>query len=1617
MGKSSGSKAEVVEYTMSIHVGVGHELDAVTEIRIDEKVAWRGNVTTNIAIGINNPNLFGGQRKEGGLVGTVQVLMGREDQVLPAAAAARYRLAPNDCPAFRGITTLMFHGSGTVSTGRLGEWDNALAGLVNIPGFPVGQPAYSGSGFLWKMNSPVIAQKIEVTGVRAPKGLDPATAMVGPDANPIHIIYECLVNDEWGMAGAAALIDKAGFEVEAVRLRDEGFGISLWWMRQQTIEAFVTEILDHIQATIFVNPNTGLLSVKLLRDDYDIATLRHITPDNATLSNFKRRSSGEIVNEMTVSFTSPITEKAESITAQDIASIESQDGQKVAGSRDYYGIRNRELAGKVLARDLRASTAPLISAEAKLDRSGWDVLPGEVMLLSWPRRNTNAVVVRAGKVSYGKPKDSAIRVSLMQDVFSLSKPAITIMPSTGWEDPTVDPQPLNMRLFTVPAFFARNAEMQGEVVALGPNEALVGALADSETYDSYDYELVSESVTANGDTVITSKGGKSMTPLALLASPMASATTSVIPFALFPIAEETPRVGGFVFIGESDTTQEIALVTGRTSTGWTVSRGVLDTVPRLWAAGTPLWLVNPGARIVDNQTIYAEGETAVYRGLDRTARGLLGYEDAPSISTVVTDRAHLPLRPANVQLNGVSFGPVAAGAASLFTLSWAIRNRLAEDSQVLLWTDGSVQPEYRQETVVRVYDAGTGTLLKTYDGIWTDTTIQFARWNLDRYTSLRFEVMSRRDGDWSLTGHSITLTGLPGNPASPGLPENPDRTNPPSFYPMPALSAFAASAVAVIGSDGSETPAIEVVGTPDRLEPKQLVVQYRRLLPIDEVTGERPVDELGQPVTLPWVTAPAVPLSGDEVRFQIASVAADTEYDVAVAYVVDGLIGQFRWLGVITTGSRTVPEVDTTPPAEVAGLTLSSTSTPDAAGNPYVRIIATWTANTEEDLNGYEVEITEGSVTVVDYVATNQHSREALTGRTYTFRVRAIDKAGNRSAWSPPQDIVGAGDTTPPGPPTTLEATASVGSIFLRWTNPGASDLAKVEVWENTTNNSGTATKIAVVVGQSSGAGSYSRSGLPSGVTRYYWLKAVDTSGNASGFSTGISAATASIQVTDFASSLTPPLLAANDAAATALIPGGNTLGKLYLNTTNRKLYRGTGSGWTAETDGADITADSITAGQIAAGAISTTELAAGAVTAGKIGAGQVTTTELAAGAVNADKIQAGSITGDRISTSTSLPGTITVGSTGVSIGTIQSQADDPAARVNANSTLITPGRVQIQGGTSLDNWRDGTDINGGSIKTNSIQARSLVLAMRNVQSINNTFRAYPDTNVVGWTGGGIVYQNDSGTTTGVGLSSGSVTYAGTTIFIYWSSGASSLSTTTSQAVANGPNNVIMATYNGGALLTVYNGRTLITPEGIVTPSLSAITANIGDVTAGLLRNGAGTTFFDLNNARSQYRRGAYDLRIGTIGTGVTLWYGPTSITIGSETRTNGVWSFGDDGKVYYGSTELGGSAPFKVTSTHRSIGKTRSGAGIATTDLVTFGVQGATGPVSFDVYFVDGDDTVTATNTSTDDATSPFEHQTSFRATLAVGQQKTARFVCAVRDAAGNSGAAYVAAGLTETT
>lgn len=259
----------------------------------------------------------------------------------------------------------------------------------------------------------------------------------------------------------------------------------------------------------------------------------------------------------------------------------------------------------------------------------------------------------------------------------------------------------------------------------------------------------------------------------------------------------------------------------------------------------------------------------------------------------------------------------------------------------------------------------------------------------------------------------------------------------------------------------------------------------------------------------------------------------------------------------------------------------------------------------------------------------------------YDVQVRAVRTSGPfYSAWAQALNVRSIGKTTPPPAPTGLNVTGGYRQITVDWTASAENDIAFYEVWESVNivapgATGSVATRIALI-----NATHYVRPGLNLSDTRFYWVRAQDTSGNFSttpnaGYLGPGSATTNAVDAGD----LTGQIIAAQiaDAAVTGDkiadqaiditkidTPGGYGLpvyvtslpgsgsplrysGSLVLLAGDGKLYRFMSGAWTKAVDGGDITANSITTNAIVAGAITTALLDAGAVTASKAYFGDTT--------------------------------------------------------------------------------------------------------------------------------------------------------------------------------------------------------------------------------------------------------------------------------------------------------------------------------------------------------------------------------------------------------------------------
>ena len=176
---------------------------------------------------------------------------------------------------------------------------------------------------------------------------------------------------------------------------------------------------------------------------------------------------------------------------------------------------------------------------------------------------------------------------------------------------------------------------------------------------------------------------------------------------------------------------------------------------------------------------------------------------------------------------------------------------------------------------------------------------------------------------------------------------------------------------------------------------------------------------------------------------------------------------------------------------------------------------------------------------------------------------------------------------------------------------------------------------------------------------------------------------------------------------------------------------------------------------------------------------------------------------------------------------------------MNAGTTLIDPGVIQVSGSTTLADWRYGGDttlIDGGEIAANTITANKITIGVRGVTLENIEFEHNnPNVNQVSWTAGKITYVNDGNSVVSVAITAGEGTWSSNVLYVYWVKGAAELLTTTNNVTAFGSNNIVLATYQGGSNLVSTYGRTVIDGSNIKTGTITAAQADILSLQAGIL--------------------------------------------------------------------------------------------------------------------------------------------------------------------------------------
>lgn len=289
-------------------------------------------------------------------------------------------------PGYRGLLSAFFFGTPDWSIGRS---SSLPAYSFDVSSFP---------------SSPLYLQK------------------VGDDCNPADVIWRVLTGG-MGMLGLPeSWLDYESFLDAATRLHAEGHGYSRVITDHLNAQELLADVLRQIDAVLFVRPLTGLITIKLVRYDYNSRDVPTINPDNCSgLEAFEAGGLVGLPNKVRVTFTDRAHDYSTgSAQTHSFVAAVGQSAQGAEVEIPFVGCCTQELADTLAARELEARSRPLTKCTATVSREFWDTCPGDVVWLFWPEYGVN-MLMRVGNVDRGGRDDNSMRLDLIQEFFQVRR--------------------------------------------------------------------------------------------------------------------------------------------------------------------------------------------------------------------------------------------------------------------------------------------------------------------------------------------------------------------------------------------------------------------------------------------------------------------------------------------------------------------------------------------------------------------------------------------------------------------------------------------------------------------------------------------------------------------------------------------------------------------------------------------------------------------------------------------------------------------------------------------------------------------------------------------------------------------------------------------------------------------------------------------------------------------------------------------------------------------------------------------------------------------------------------------------------------------------------------------
>lgn len=714
MGMSGDEVTIGYKYYVGMHMVICHgPINEVDIIRVGDVNVYDSSISDGEQIYINKPQAFGGERKEGGIKGYVDVEFG--DQTQETNDYLEEHL-PGNVPAYRGVVSFILR-----------------------------------QVYVAAMN-PYIKQ----WSFRAKRIPDKEYAAIGNDMNPAEIIYECLTNNEWGMGYPSSDIGDS-FDSARQDLHSENFGLSMLWSRSIEIEEFIQNVLDHIEAVLYVDIFTGKFELRLVRDDYNVDDIPVVNKSNIQeIKSYSKRSSDELINTIIVNYVDVDNlGKTQSITVHNLGLFFQQGSQIISQEKNYNGITNHELANKVAARDLLNLSTELSTVIVVGDRSLMFLRPGDVFKLEYEEYGVESEIMRVSEIDYGKLEDGLVTVKATQDIFGVSEAIYSAPVTSKWEDPISGPQPVEQHYLyeaTYPDWLNLKGSAGYVWEEIDDDDALMLLVANSPTGTSYGFDLHTKV------DKYKYRGNMSFCPNAILSNELSKEITSNIDFEAVTDIGNISSDKYCIIEGSKVEFCELVSVDTEAKTA-EIKRGIYDTVPQEHPKAARIWFCGFTYPVNDGVD-YVDGETVKAKCLTNTPKGTLDFDDAPEISRGMEGRMIRPYPPGNFKINDDRYLDYIIGDSC--DLFWSHRSRLSQEDTFVAQDEGDIGPEEGTTYQVIIYDEDDNEVVNE-EGL-TDTSYSYSieqeidDLGKDRPNEeMRVVIKSHRDGyeSWQNQDHTF----------------------------------------------------------------------------------------------------------------------------------------------------------------------------------------------------------------------------------------------------------------------------------------------------------------------------------------------------------------------------------------------------------------------------------------------------------------------------------------------------------------------------------------------------------------------------------------------------------------------------------------------------------------------------------------------------------------------------------------------------------------------------------------------------------------------------------------------------------------------------------------------